>query len=502
MANKAILIIVVVIALMLIGATTTSIIPAPLAGTAWASIFSFPSACPTGQFVSAVGITLTCSTPGGGAPSENSACAADKFAISVLDGVLTCSFVGWTQITGKPSKFPPLEDASCSTGNYLSSVIDGLAGCTQDQPFWSLIQNFPAACAVGSYVRKIDITPTCSSSGLPVTARATSDVVWQSTMSAPTVTQVTAGGCSSCTQTTVTFASNVAGSSLLIACGTANVGSISTPTDTLGLTWTLITGNANGVSAATACHRARVGAGGAESITCKAGSSGSLGCSIFEIAGATTFNIRALTATGTSASPAVASTSYTNQPLLIAAVASTTSCVSWTAGASFTKTDTGQTCEDTQYSTTKTSPSTFPVTLGASVAWAETAVIIYRALSSTLSFNLAANTNYFAVFYLDLAIASSGTINLNISPIASDATVQMICGQDPSQSLNRCFTSTDAVIFNGASGSSIDQPHIVTVTILTGSTATTLTLNLSNPNEPTGTATVRGGSTALLYSGV
>ncbi|MDD2680601.1 MAG: hypothetical protein PHE20_00685 [Patescibacteria group bacterium] len=190
-------------------ATINSVANAQITDVAWSKITGFPTACSAGQYVSAVGGTLTCSTPAtgsdiywnGSSTGLNATTGRSSLglgALATINSVANAQItdVAWSKITGFPT--------ACSAGQYVSAV-GGTLTCstppsgsdiywngsstglnastgrsslglgslaTQSNLAWSQLTSFPTACSAGQYVSAVGGTLTCS------TPPSGSDIYW------------------------------------------------------------------------------------------------------------------------------------------------------------------------------------------------------------------------------------------------------------------------------------------------------------------------------------
>jgi len=159
----------------------------------WSSLTSFPSGCAAGSFVTAIGSTLTCGTPSQEASATAQCTSGQfAFNITEASGgsfTLGCSLISWSSLTNFPSgcgagqfitaigstltcATPAQEAAStakCTTsGQLVTNVTESSAGAISlvcAYPDWTKLINFPSACSAEQYVSAVGVTLTCSAVG-------------------------------------------------------------------------------------------------------------------------------------------------------------------------------------------------------------------------------------------------------------------------------------------------------------------------------------------------
>lgn len=252
----------------------------------------------------------------------------------------------------------------------------GAATCSGQFDYNTLVtlpNAFASAGGAGSYVSTPPNTFTDTSGGgtdnvaYAFTAQATPQANTFAVVQVVATVQGTGGG-GTCTATL----SNPNVGDLMIFT-VSSYGTYGLPSDTLITSW------AKTVSVGTTGPTAAIyvgyvtGATASEAISSVLTAQGH--CSAFETEGLQAYHLATKTATGSSTSLATASTAFTGTPFIAIAAMSTLSSQTWSAGSSFTKTTTTA-FGSSEYSTTITSPTTFPSTDTASTSWAVAGVVI------------------------------------------------------------------------------------------------------------------------------
>ena len=122
----------------------------------WTQLTGFPSGCSAGQFVVAVGATLTCSTPSGDSTSSTQCSTTGQTIYNITEsssGVLTslCRAPDWTKLINFPS--------GCTSGQFVTGVGVTL---TCSSVAWTQITSFPSGCSAGQFVTAVGATLTCA----------------------------------------------------------------------------------------------------------------------------------------------------------------------------------------------------------------------------------------------------------------------------------------------------------------------------------------------------
>src|SRR5439155_1749975 len=122
----------------------------------WTQLTGFPSGCSAGQFVVAVGATLTCSTPSGDSTSSTQCLTTGQTIYNITEsssGVLTslCRAPDWTKLINFPS--------GCTSGQFVTGVGVTL---TCSSVAWTQITSFPSGCSAGQFVTAVGATLTCA----------------------------------------------------------------------------------------------------------------------------------------------------------------------------------------------------------------------------------------------------------------------------------------------------------------------------------------------------
>jgi len=260
------------------------------------------------------------------------------------------------------------------------------------------------------------------------------------------------------------------------------------PTDSLGLTYSLIISKAGSAVSAIACWQAKTNAGGADTVT-----SGTYGltcsaaalCTLFiqEISGSDLIflTFAALSTTGGTATPTVfptmTSISFSKTPLLLGFYQKLTSGTD-TAGTNFAlmNGETGSLLYLTEKSTSLTSTSTtFPATFGTSSAFEGIGLIVVKA-SSAFSISLNANTNYVFQVYESVG-GAVGNPRIWLHQMDAGVTLQTFClgSNGGIVTQNTCITTTDNQL--PVTGDFLVSDSVILWgTVKVGSTATTLSL--------------------------
>ena len=111
----------------------------------WSKLTGFPSSCSSGQYVSAVGSSLTCSTP-----SSSWTTSGSK---------IYNSNTGYVGIGNSSPSYKLDVSGTINASNAL--CIAGTCKNTWNDP-WSNLTNFPSSCSSGQYVSGVGSSLTCS----------------------------------------------------------------------------------------------------------------------------------------------------------------------------------------------------------------------------------------------------------------------------------------------------------------------------------------------------
>ncbi len=165
-------------------ATLGSVSNAYITDMAWSKLTGFPSACSAGQYVTAVGSTLTCSTPAGGVSGSGTANYVSKWSSGsaltnskIYDngtsvGVNTASPSGANLQINAASTLEALRLVSAASysplnirnsGNTADIFrVDQTGSLAVGSVPWARLTSYPAACSAGQYVTAVGGTLTCA----------------------------------------------------------------------------------------------------------------------------------------------------------------------------------------------------------------------------------------------------------------------------------------------------------------------------------------------------
>ena len=178
---------------------------------------------------------------------------------------------------------------------------------------------------------------------------------------APVVYASAANSCSSGNTCSVTLSNTVYGDLVIVAVQhPVTIGL----TDTFGSSFTLITPTADQAS----IYYVVLGSSGSDTFTLTGGGTNNVALEVFEVQGLfTNFVVTAGTGTGSTATLATSSTSYSGYTAFC--IASLSAGAHLFAGTSFTILQPSYTDYGAEYSTTVASPTTFPATSGSASTW-------------------------------------------------------------------------------------------------------------------------------------
>ena len=194
-------------------ATLNAVTNTQITDVAWSKITGFPAACSAGQYVSAVGGTLTCSTP------------AD-----------TNTDIYWT---GVATNLVPAT-ARTSLGLGSLATLSSVANAQITDMAWSKLTGFPAACSAGQYVTAVGGTLTCSTPAGGVSGSGTTNYVSKWTAGSALGNSIIYDN-----GTYVGIGTSVPGTYKLNVAGTSNLGGNLTTTGTVSLTGPVYAGGGN-----------------------------------------------------------------------------------------------------------------------------------------------------------------------------------------------------------------------------------------------------------------
>jgi hypothetical protein len=152
----------------------------------WTDLNDYPSACGAGQYVSAIGDTLTCSTPAGSGGFStttndywfnNTAGITGNTGITTL-GTITTGIWNGTDIQDQYLATTYASQAYASTTYVMASD-------------WTTIDSYPAGCGAGQYVSTIGDTLTCSTPAGSGGFSTTTNDYWLSTKTTANLTENT-----------------------------------------------------------------------------------------------------------------------------------------------------------------------------------------------------------------------------------------------------------------------------------------------------------------------
>lgn len=178
-------------------ATLSSVSNAQINDVAWSKITNFPSACSAGQYVSAVGSALTCSTPAGGISGSGTANYVTRWTSGsalgnsvIYDngtnvGVNNTSPGAKVQINATASNeglrivsasdWSPLNIRNSANSADIFRVDQAGSLAVGSIP-WARLTSYPSACSAGQYVSAVGGTLTCSTP-----TDTNTDVYWTGT---------------------------------------------------------------------------------------------------------------------------------------------------------------------------------------------------------------------------------------------------------------------------------------------------------------------------------
>ncbi len=193
-------------------ATLNAVTNTQITDVAWSKITGFPAACSAGQYVTAVGGTLTCSTPASGAD------------------------IYWT---GTATNLVPAT-ARTSLGLGALATLNAVTNTQITDVAWSKITGFPAACSAGQYVTAVGGTLTCSTPAGGVSGSGTTNYVSKWTAGSALGNSIIYDN-----GTYVGIGTSVPGTYKLNVAGTSNLGGNLTTTGTVSLTGPVYAGGGN-----------------------------------------------------------------------------------------------------------------------------------------------------------------------------------------------------------------------------------------------------------------
>src|SRR5712692_4494897 len=447
------------------------------------NLTAFPAACSAGTFVTQIATALTC--------VSSDLVQGARTISSYSKTLLNSTSIGWDFRTGTNTILAKLISQSCPANQFVKTVADSIvcdvvvnsANALTGALTWAATSPLTVVSA-GSTITYA--CPTCVSSN----SFTRIDVSINLDTTSPTLVQNTFATFMTGTSGSKAFASNLGAKNMVVVCEgqSATLNVPGAPTDSLGLTYSLITSKAGSAVSAIACWQAKTNAGGADTVT-----SGTYGltcsaaalCTLFiqEISGSDLIflTFAALSTTGGTATPTVfptmTSISFSKTPLLLGFYQKLTSGTD-TAGTNFAlmNGETGSLLYLTEKSTSLTSTSTtFPATFGTSSAFEGIGLIVVKA-SSAFSISLNANTNYVFQVYESVG-GAVGNPRIWLHQMDAGVTLQTFClgSNGGIVTQNTCITTTDNQL--PVTGDFLVSDSVILWgTVKVGSTATTLLL--------------------------